>query len=351
MTILDLAKEWLILIPPETPQVEKCAGDLSRCIGLINAKNGNNAIKPPKIAIATNPETSGEGNIIVLNCEDLRPERNGFEWRAGPERIEIFGESCRGLCNGVYSFLAAMGMSWPSPGQEKLPPKGFIPASAAACEPSHYEGENPAAAPWRRFIPAGKSRIKGALNNSEDFAAWAARNHYDAIILPLWTFASIKTRQKLMRLKEHAGAYSITIDAGGHDLTSLVPRKHFFFHRDFFRMEDGKRKKEHHFCPTNPGTIALAGKEGERLLRAARDIKTFHLWPDKGFETAWCSCPTCRAFTTQELNRIAVNTAADVLAKINPGAFISFQEKSGEDDKTPCNIPLRKNIVVTEYLP
>ena len=351
MAILDAVKEWLILIPPETPQAEKCAEDLSRYIGLLNAINGKNAANPPKIAIATHPDAWEENAFIILNCEDSCPERNGFEWRAEPERVEIYGESYRGLCNGVYSFLAALGIRWPSPGLEKIPPLGFSPASASACEPSHFNGENPAAAPWLRFVPAGKTEIKKILKNSKDFAAWAARNRYDAIILPLWTFASGKTGQKIMRLKEFLTAYGIAIEAGGHDLSSLVPRKHFIFHRDFFRMEGGKRKKEHHFCPTNPGTIALAGKEGNRLFHAAQDIKTFHLWPDEGFETAWCSCPTCRAFTALEQNRIAVNIAADVLAKMHPDAFISFLEKSGEDGNPPGNIHLRKNTFITEILP
>ena len=139
-------------------------------------------------------------------------------------------------------------------------------------------------------------------------------------------------------------------------MSALVPRKYFILHRDFFRMEDGKRKKDHHFCPTNPGTIALAGREGEKLFRAAGDIKTFHLWPDEGAETAWCSCPTCRAFSVQEQNRIAVNTAADVLAKTNPGAIISFlennsHEKHGEDRETTGSIQMRKNTFITENFP
>ena len=345
------AKEWLILVPPETPQTEKCAGDLSRCIGLLSEINGGSAARPPGIAEAGDLKASGKYALIVLNCKGSGPERNGFEWRAGPERVEIFGESCRGLCNGVYSFLAALGISWPSPGDEKLPVRGFTPASDSVCGPSHFEGENPAAAPWKRFVPAGKSGIKKALNSRENFAAWAARNRYDALIFPLWAFASGKTGQKLMRLKESVSTYCIALEAGGHDLSSLLPRKHFVFHRDYFRMEEGKREKEHHFCPTNPGAIALIGREAKKLFRAAGETKVFHLWPDKGAEAAWCSCPTCRAFTTQEQNRIAVNTAADVLAKTSPSALISFLEKPGDGGKSPVNIPLRKNTFITEKLP
>jgi hypothetical protein len=112
-------------------------------------------------------------------------------------------------------------------------------------------------------------------------------------------------------------------------------------------MEEGRRKKNHHFCPTNPGALRLIKKEGTKLFRAAEGIKLFHLWPDKEAETAWCSCPTCRAFTYQEQNRISANAAADILSTINPEAVITFFEESGEG----VSIPLRKNIFRLNKLP
>jgi hypothetical protein len=42
-----------------------------------------------------------------------------------------------------------------------------------------------------------------------------------------------------------------------------------------------------------------------------------------------------------------VNIAADVLLSLNPDAFISYFEKSGEGGK----IPLRKNVFRLEELP
>jgi hypothetical protein len=297
----------------------------------------------------------------VLNNEGFGPERNGFDWRAASERVEIYGESVRGLCNGIYSFLAALGINWPEPGQEKLPaptaanPTGSFKGTSSqsysltnnsACEPSHYEGENPAEAPWRRFVPAGMKSVKNILKKGEAFAAWAARRRYDAIVFPLAAFAP-DMRRKLKELKKTAAEYDIALEAGGRDLSSLMPRKFFFLHREFFRMADGKREKAHHFCPTNPGAIRLIGKEGEKMFRAAGETKVFHLWPDKGAETAWCSCPSCRAFTPQEQNRIGVNIAADILAVLEPSSSITYFEKSGEGG----NISLRKNLVKMERLP
>ncbi|MDR0497619.1 MAG: hypothetical protein LBH42_08400 [Treponema sp.] len=340
----DVSEKWAILVPPDTPHIKKSVEDLSRCIGLLAGDSSK-----PQIVPGTSDSSSLEA-VIVLNNDESGPERNGFEWRAGKTRVEIFGESGRGLCNGIYSFLTALGVSWPAPGQEKLPAKdpsltSYPLSGGSACEPSHYEGKNPAAAPWRRYIAAGKRETGNALKNCTAFAAWAARQRFDALIFPLAAFASWKTGRKLKQLKQSAAEYGIVLEAGGWDLSSLIPRRHFFFHRDSFRMDGGKREKTHHFCPTSPDAMRIMDKEGRKLFQT--DMQVFHLWLDKEAETAWCSCPACRAFTAREQGRMGANATADILAAVNPGAFITYYEKPGE----VCKIPLRKNIYKIETLP
>jgi len=250
-------------------------------------------------------------------------------------------------------------------GQEKLPvpmpansslfpllitvPSGSAAGTAASSvfEPSHYEGDGLAAAPWRRFLPAGKKEVKSLLKKSAAFAAWAARRRYDALIFPLAAFTSAGTARKLKELRKFAGEYGITLEAGGRELSLFVPRNLFLFHKDYFRMEEGRRTKEHHFCPTNPSTTRVIRKMGGKLFRAAKDVTVFHLWPDKGAERAWCSCPSCRAFTPAEQNRIGVNAAADTLADLNSGASITFYENRDERG----NISLRKNLFGMDKLP
>ena len=348
----DVSKSWAILLPPDQTHIKKAAEDLARYIGLLTAMDGDQAKLPPLIAeFDSTPEMSVP--IIILNHEDRGSKRNGFSWRATPERVEIMGESGRGLCNGIYSFLAALGLSWPAPGQEKLPsvPNGeskeFPLASGRAYQPSHNKDKSTAASAWRRFVVAEKKTVEELLNKSETLAAWLARQCYDAIVFPLATFVSESCGQKLKQLKEFTEEFGINLEAGGRDLSLLLPRRHFILHRDFFRMEEGKRKKDHHFCPTNPGAIRIVGQEAERLFRAADVSAVYHLWPDKGAEAAWCSCPSCRAFTPSEQNRIAVNIAADVLNTLNNDACITYFEKPGDEGK----IPLRKNLFRMEVLP
>jgi hypothetical protein len=347
MPQFDVSREWIILVPPGLPAVQKAAGDLVRCIGLLRGEAGF----PPKQPVtedASGPAPPDHAPIVVLNSENGGRERNGFTWRTGSSRVEIYGESDRGLCAGIYDFLSKLGIRWPAPDREELPsPKadrngGYSLAASGAYEPSRYDGKGPA--PWRRFVPGKKDRAFSPKNR-EALVQWAARNKFDALCVPLGAFLSNRFRRGWEGLQKLADEYALALEAGGWELSLLVPRRLFFFHREIFRMEGGRRKWQYNFCPTNPDTIGVIKSEGEKYFRAAEGISVFHLWPDKGRE--WCSCPTCRAFTPAEQNRIAVNAAAGVLASIKPDAFISYYENSGEGSK----IPMRPNLFRIENLP
>jgi hypothetical protein len=349
MPQFDVSKEWIILVPPNIPAAEKAAGDLARCIGLLRGKAGFPA-KPPALEDAAGPAPPDQAPVVVLNSEHGSRERNGFTWRSGAGRVEIYGESVRGLCAGVYDFLSKLGVRWPAPGREELPsPKAdrngvYALTASGAYEPSGYGGKGPA--PWRRFVPGEKDR-DFSPKNREALVQWAARNKYDALCVSLKEFLSSRFRRDLAALRKLADEYALALEAGGWELSLLVPRRLFFFHPDLFRMEEGGRKRQYNFCPTNPAAISTIKAEGEKYFRAAEGISVFHLWPDKGGGAAWCSCPTCRAFTPAEQNRIAVNAAADALAAVNPEGVISYYETPGEGGK----IPMRPNLFRMEDLP
>jgi len=194
----------------------------------------------------------------------------------------------------------------------------------------------------RRLVLVNITEVKRAIENNEAFARSVVQSQCGAVVLPLEAFVSGQIRKKINPLKQILQEHKIALEAGGWELSNMVPRRYFFFNKDSFRMEGGKRIKDHNFCPTSLDAIRIIGQEGKKLFEAAAGIEVFHLWPDKDAETAWCSCPTCRAFTFEEQCRIAINAAADVLATINPGASVTYYEKPTET----CNINLRKNIII-----
>jgi hypothetical protein len=125
---------------------------------------------------------------------------------------------------------------------------------------------------------------------------------------------------------------------------------------------------KHNFCPTNPKTIDLIKKRAAALFRStlaaadgapvkppakppagavkAEPVRVFHLWPDRGQESTWCSCPACRAFSPDEQNLIAANDAADALAGIDPGARLSYYESSELG-----GIKVRENLFAMKVYP
>jgi len=68
------------------------------------------------------------------------------------------------------------------------------------------------------------------------------------------------------------------------------------------------------------------------------------LLPDEGHETTWCQCPACRAFRPAEQYLIAVNTAADVLAKMDPQARLYYVDFDTEPEA--ARVKTRANTVV-----
>ncbi|MDR0301546.1 MAG: hypothetical protein LBI04_04435, partial [Treponema sp.] len=140
---------------------------------------------------------------------------------------------------------------------------------------------------------------------------WAAQNNYDTLVFPLLECYAGLHREYIKLIKR----YELTIEAGGRELSLLVPRKLFMFNHDLFRMEQGRRKKKYHFCPTNPKTTAIIKENAQilfsRCLQTVTPRRVFHLLPDDGHENTWCACPACRAFTPAEQHIIAANSAAD----------------------------------------
>jgi hypothetical protein len=345
MAVFDASKDWAILVPALAP-VRKAAEDMARCLDLLRRLAGLSR-KIPALLDAEGPAPDDSVPVILLNAGGAE-ELSGFTWRAGGERIEIYGDSPRGLCNGIYDFLSALGIAWPVPGREELPAAPEGSAGERVLYPLRdkrgYAGSDPSQLERNRLlVPAGTK-----FKEIEALIPWAARNRIDALIFSL---GNRTFRSRSAGIRKAAETYAIIIERGGRDLSLLLPRRLFLFHRELFRMVSGKRVKDSHFCPTNPATIRLIRAAAEKLFRAAGDTGVFHLWPDRGREDAWCSCPSCRAFSPAEQNRIAVNAAADALAAVNAKARLSYYEAAGEAEDTASGLAPRPGLFRLSKLP
>jgi hypothetical protein len=350
MADFDVSKPWVILIPSGISPAKTAAKELSRIMGLLRQQAGLD-LPPPGIFDDTQPvrkPAGAEVPEILLNCaasspgadsaENLEPFKNGFAWRSGASRVEIYGNSKRGLRKGLYNFLAALGIRWPEPDREEIPPaKSGAPAIYPLADSSACQADLGDPALRKRFPLSGVKGREAAL-------IWAARNGFDALVFPLREFP-LPSKPGNRTLCALASLYAMGIEAGGGELSSLVPRRLFFLNRELFRMEEGRRKKDGLFCVTNPKTIAVIQKNALRLF-ANSDASVFHLWPDPKSDTLWCSCPNCRAFSPEEQNRIAVNAAADTLLKIKPQARLSYyeprDEMAAEDGPMEQNAPMEQ---------
>jgi hypothetical protein len=355
MADFDVSKSWVILIPSGINPAKTIAQELSRILGLLRQQAGLD-LPPPGIFDDTQPvrETAGaEVPEILLNCTANSPDadsaeniealnKNGFAWRSGSSRIEIYGNSKWGLRNGFYNFLAALGIRWPEPNREEIPPaKPGAPAIYPLADSSAYQADLGDIAERKRFPLSG-------VKNREAALIWAARNGFDALVFPLREFP-LSSRRGNRTLCTLASLYAMDIEAGGWELSSLVPRRLFFLNRELFRMEEGRRKKEGLFCVTNPKTIAVIQKNAHRLFTNS-NASIFHLWPDPKIDTRWCSCPNCRAFSPEEQNRIAVNAAADTLLKIKPQAQLSYYEPRDETAAEDSSIEQTARVEQTGYI-
>ena len=198
----------------------------------------------------------------------------------------------------------------------------------------------------RLFIDK-KTGAKERLN----IVKFAVENGCDTLVFSLGD-SLFKSGNRNLKYTKLAKQHSLFIEAGGRDFSLLLPRRLFMFNRDLFRMEEGRRKADHHFCPTNPKTTAVIAERARVLFaRALREMtvpRVFHLLPDKEYENSWCACPACRAFSPSEQNIIAVNTAADVLLKLDPEALIIYYDYGTEPEAE--GIAARKNMLCQRQL-
>jgi hypothetical protein len=92
---LDPSRGWRVVADRSEPAVAFAAAELEAALG----------------------PSGGEGIEIALS--NAGGSGDGFGRRAGPERIELHGESPRALLFGAYRTLEDLGLRWPWPGKQR----------------------------------------------------------------------------------------------------------------------------------------------------------------------------------------------------------------------------------------
>ncbi|GMO28692.1 MAG: hypothetical protein Pg6A_16660 [Termitinemataceae bacterium] len=302
MAFFDISKNWIILAPPLCRT--QAARDFAHIISKLREEAGF-APSAPVIIDSVNSAPDGASEI-VFNC-DAGSKKNSFAWRAAEERIEIYGHSIRSFDNALFDFLGKLGVSCGLNGEFVLPQKhngGLFPLEKSNFYTHHSEE------PRRLFIGAKRN-----FNEARSLLFYAGRTQIDEVVFSLKPEIKTSEEQALLAI---AGRYHLAVGRGGYELSMLVPRKLFLFHRSLFRMESGKRKKDANFCASNHKTLEVLKKNAAFYFEKYKGTKNYYLFPDGGAEQRfWCSCPACRAFSFKEQNLMALCAAASVLAKID----------------------------------
>ncbi|GHV94250.1 hypothetical protein AGMMS50293_05700 [Spirochaetia bacterium] len=348
----DASKNWIILAGREA---RNAAAEMALYISLLRTRAGLGSDQP-QIENAETASPVDSVPLIILSVAAGSPDHNGFSWRLGSERIEIYGDSLRGLWNGVFDFLAALGICWPKPGQEELP--GVAPSAGAAAnypvQDSKVHSPSASSPQERRRLVIGR---KTSAKERELLIRWAAHNKYDALVFSLGEKSLWAKRGGL----RSAGYYALMLEAGGHDLSLLLPRRLFLLHRDLFRMELGKRTAKRHFCPTNPKTIAYITMQARKLFSRtlagmtaaqpdstpnAQIIRVFHLWPDSGHENTWCVCGGVYRNAVLFYRTEGAAGRAGALLEVDQKALLLYIEEAvgTEPADAAGGIALRNNI-------
>lgn len=257
---------------------------------------------------------------FFLDCDDGPGE--SFHWQAEPGRIELYGAGPRGLLYAAYSFLEALGCRWPFPGAagERLPAGTTFNVPAGLVEDAP-------ALPGRCLIVAHHAFMREA----DEWIIWAARNRLNTVFFhtitdPLTLGAIAESQYVALRAGVLALARErgMTVEVGGHVLSSLLPREMFAGAPGAFREVEGQRSPDHNLCVSSPDGLDVLRESARKYFATHPEADVYHIWPDDLPDGGWCTCEQCSAYTPSEQALIATNAVAEALAAHNPEAQVSF---------------------------
>jgi len=302
-------KVWPIVLHGDHPTAQLAASELQGYLQRISDRAPD---------IMPTPPADGAPHIALQYAAGAG---DGFVRQVAEDGIRLIGRSPRGLLFGVYDLLEELGCRWYYPGAmgER------IPRHLTVMLPAGIKDEVPRL--------AGRGLILGHelyLAEVADWIAWAARNRLNYVFFhpfppPSWGGQYEKAYQRVRReAAEALRLRSMTLEYGGHLLSTLLPRWLFRRHREAFRFAGSRRTADYNLCPANPFAIATIRQQAARFFEAHPEVDVFHIWPDDIAGGGWCACPTCADLSASDQALLIINEIADVLHELRPDALISF---------------------------
>jgi len=331
MIQIDFSLDWHIVSSLSDPVAAQAAMELGDTLQRITGRSFPVVAEP----------LDGKPAIVLSHGDG---EDDGLRWHATPNSIELHGHNPRGLLYAVYSLLETLGCRWVAPGMAGE----RIPHDVRFDLPEKPVMETPSL--------SGRCLIVGHyafMKDVEDWIIWAARNRLNTIFLhviddPLALGAAPENQWQAHKATAVplARQRGMTIEHGGHGLTSLLPRKLFKQMPHAFRYHNGKRTPDHNFCPTSVEGLAVIRQNAKAYFRAHSEVDVFHLWPDDIPGGGWCECEHCRAYTPGEQSLMAINAIAEVLEQVNPKAQVAFLAYQ-DTEEAPAKVTPRCNVCLS----
>jgi hypothetical protein len=266
---LELSRGWRLTGDRSAPEAALAAAELEQALG---------------------PSDGGAVEIVLSHGGG---PVEGFRRRAAPKRLELHGDSPRGLLFGAYATLEELGTRWPWPGERPAPAGGTR---------LEEELEQAPALPGRCLVLGERALVEDA----ETWIVWAARNRLNCLFIHVSTRADptgaapeAVWRERRERAVALARERGMTIEHGGHLLPELLSR------RDVRAL----------------GEEAAPSKAARRVLeehvRAHPEADVLHLW---GADLP----PGARGREASEAALRTANAVSDVAEDARPGTQVAF---------------------------
>lgn len=235
-----------------------------------------------------------------------RVQHDGYLlWPLGKAGVALAARNAKGLLNAVYGYLGWLGVLWPSPDAETLPSRGPLAFPST---------------PILRNPSCRRRGIEHSVGDPLPWLKWYARQGFNEAMLHqppgLWKDTA-----------KAADELGIVLQTGGHGLSSLLSRKLFDQHPDYFRALqppdfERRRLSDSNLCSGNPKALAIVKANTRRFVRQF-PASVYHLWADDLPAGGWCYCARCWGYPPQDQALRAMNAVAEAVVEVNPKARLA----------------------------